>query len=428
MTPNASKPLLPATADDTVSRWHVMTHLEVDQFRKWFDYVNAERFRNNEPLIRPFYPYEFLRGRLSDTPDTTPNAHRVFRRFVFLKATEKDVNELIYSPANLQSHVRLRRYLTPSGTQAFVREDMMEEFLQACVAYRDRFELAPSNDDIAVMDKVKINSGIYKGYEATVVRAKLHKGQLILDLAIPMVSGQIDIHMNGVSARDVKPVNPAGINALRADFIRYTQRQVLDILSRRAAQLERAERERKQAKLSQPSLAASLTLTERQKVELKPYLEDSDMLERLLRYRGYEITNRSANAHFQALMLICAHLCKDTRTEQSLLTTVLSLLTPSSQPSAIIHQPSALSPLAPHPSSPATVPVASASVPSTLDPRPSTLDPLTSDTDAYLCIALKVATDDPAYRDAVKEYIRTRQPKSRHLLSFASLIRKPLRY
>lgn len=414
MTPNASKPLLPATADDTVSRWHVMTHLEVDQFRKWFDYVNAERFRNNEPLIRPFYPYEFLRGRLSDTPDTTPNAHRVFRRFVFLKATEKDVNELIYSPANLQSHVRLRRYLTPSGTQAFVRDDMMEEFLQACVAYRDRFELAPSNDDIAVMDKVKINSGIYKGYEATVVRAKLHKGQLILDLAIPMVSGQIDIHMNGVSARDVKPVNPAGINALRADFIRYTQSQVLDILSRRAAQLERAERERKQAKLSQPSLAASLTLTERQKVELKPFLEDSDMLERLLRYRGYEITNRSANAHFQALMLICAHLCKDTLTEQSLLTTVLSLLTPS----AIIHQPSDLSPLDPRPS--------------TLDHLPSSIihqpSALSSDTDAYLCIALKVATDDPAYRDAVKEYIRTRQPKSRHLLSFASLIRKPLRY
>ena len=414
MTPNASKPLLPATADDTVSRWHVMTHLEVDQFRKWFDYVNAERFRNNEPLIRPFYPYEFLRGRLSAPPDTTPNAHRVFRRFVFLKATEKDVNELIYSPANLQSHVRLRRYLTPSGTQAFVRDDMMEEFLQACVAYRDRFELAPSNDDIAVMDKVKINSGIYKGYEATVVRAKLHKGQLILDLAIPMVSGQIDIHMNGVSARDVKPVNPAGINALRADFIRYTQSQVLDILSRRAAQLERAERERKQAKLSQPSLAASLTLTERQKVELKPYLEDSDMLERLLRYRGYEITNRSANAHFQALMLICAHLCKDTRTEQSLLTTVLSLLNPS----AIIHQPSALSPLDPRSS--------------TLDHLPSSIihqpSALSSDTDAYLCIALKVATDDPAYRDAVKEYIRTRQPKSRHLLSFASLIRKPLRY
>ena len=411
MTPNASKPLSPATADDTVSRWHVMTHLEVDQFRKWFDYVNAERFRNNESLIRPFYPYEFLRGRLSDTPDTTPNAHRVFRRFVFLKATEKDVNELVYSAANLQSHVRLRRYLTPSGTQAFVRDDIMEEFLQACVAYRDRFELAPSNDDIAVMDKVKIKSGIYKGYEATVVRAKLHKGQLILDLAIPMVSGQIDIHMNGVSARDVKPVNPAGINALRADFIRYTQSQVLDILSRRAAQLERAERERKKAIPGQPSLAASLTLTERQKVELKPFLEDSDMLERLLRYRGYEITNRSANAHFQALMFICAHLCKDTLTEQSLLTTVLSLL--NSQFSILNSQ---------LPSNP------SSNHQSSIISHPSHLSPLTSDSDAYLCIALKVATDDPAYRDAVKEYIRTRHPKSRHLIAFASLIRKPLRY
>ncbi|MBR0273425.1 MAG: hypothetical protein IJQ59_04960 [Bacteroidaceae bacterium] len=393
MTPNASKPSSPATsADDTISKWHVMTHLEVGQFRKWFDLVNAERFRNNEPLIRPFYPYEFLRGRLNDTPDVTPNVHRVFRSFVFLKATEADVNELVYSAANLQSHVRLRRYLTPSGKQAFVRDDMMEEFLQACIAYRDRFELAPSNDDIAVMDKVKIKNGIYSGYEATVIRAKLHKGQLFLDLAIPMVSGQINVHMNGVSARDVKPLNPIGINALRADFIRYIQSQVLDILTRRAAQLEQAERERKQAAAERRSLAATLTLTERQKVELQPFLEDSDMLERLLRYRSYEVTNRSANAHFQALMLICAHLCKDTRTEQSLLTTVRTLLSTSS-----------------------------------LNPQPSSLT-LSSDTDAYLCIALKVATDDPAYRDAVKEYIRARQPKSRHLLAFASLIRKSIRY
>ena len=378
-----------------------MTHLEVEQFRKWFDFVNAERFRNNEPLIRPFYPYEFLRGRL----DNKTNAHRVFRHFVFLKGTEKDITELVYSAANLQSHIRLRRYLTPAGKQAFVPDDMMEEFLQACVAYRDRFELTPPDDTIAVKDKVKVKNGIYKGYEATVVRAKLHKGKLILDLAIPMVTGQIDIHMNGVSARDVTPLHPAGINALRADFIRYTQNQVLDILTRRAAQLEQAERERKQAAAERRSLAATLTLTEREKVELKPFLEDSDMLERLLRYRGYEITNRSANAHFQALMLICAHLCKDTRTERSLLTKVQSLLNPST-----LHP----SPSTPNPS------------PLTLhQSRPSTL---ASDTDAYLCIALKVATDDPAYRDAVKEYIRVRQPKSRHLLAFTSLIRKSVRY
>ena len=408
--PNNIHPVTPA--DDSISKWHVMTHLEVDQFRKWFDYANAERFRNNEPLIRPFYPYEFLRGRL-DEEKKQANAHRVFRHFIFLKGTTRDINELIYSPANMQSYVRLRRYLTPSGEQAFVRDDMMEEFLQACVTYRERFELIPSNDDIAVQDKVKIKNGIYKGYEATVLRAKLHKGQLILDLAISMVSGQIDIRMNGVSARDVKPLNPAGINALRADFIRYTQDQVLEILSRRAAQLERAERERKQAAAERRSLDA--TLTERQKLELQPFLEDSDMLERLLRYRTYEITTRSANAHFQALMLICAHLSKDTRTEQSLLTTVHSLLncTAPQHPIANSQRPTP----SPHP------PTANSQLP-TPNPQPS----LTSDTDAYLCIALKVATDNPAYRDAVKEYIRVRQPKSKRLLAFASLIRKSVRY
>ena len=417
--PNDIHPVTPA--DDSISKWHVMTHLEVDQFRKWFDYANAERFRNNEPLIRPFYPYEFLRGRL-DEEKKQANAHRVFLHFIFLKGTTRDINELIYSPANMQSYVRLRRYLTPSGEQAFVRDDMMEEFLQACVTYRDRFELIPSNDDIAVQDKVKIKNGIYKGYEATVLRAKLHKGQLILDLAISMVNGQIDIRMNGVSARDVKPLNPAGINALRADFIRYTQDQVLEILSRRAAQLERAERERKQAAAERRSLDA--TLTERQKLELQPFLEDSDMLERLLRYRTYEITTRSANAHFQALMLICAHLSKDTRTEQSLLTTVQSLLLNGSNPQHSA-RPKDASTLRRTPNTPlGRRTLRHFEEHPTASPQPS----LTSDTDAYLCIALKVATDNPAYRDAVKEYIRVRQPKSKRLLAFASLIRKSVRY
>ena len=87
-----------------------MTHLDMARFRAWFDYVNAERLQENLPIIQPFYPYEFLGGRLRDIRvvrdyDDRPvivkeNAHKVMRRFVFLKATESDIHSLVYSTAN----------------------------------------------------------------------------------------------------------------------------------------------------------------------------------------------------------------------------------------------------------------------------------------------------------------------------------------
>ena len=370
-------------------KWFVMTHLDIERFRKWFDYVNAERYQNNQHLIQPFYPYEFMKGRIKKTvgtsadeyktTDVTENAHLVFRRFVFLKATEDDIQKLVYSPNNIGSRVRLRRYLNPSGEQAIVRNDMMEEFFKACVAYRDRFELTPPMKEISVMDKVVVAKGLYQGYEATVERVKLVKGHLLLNLSLPMVADQISVRMKNVNASDVRPKQATDSSALRVDFIRYIQDNLLGILTRRASQLERAEREKK----------TSAFLTAQQRDELQSFLQDSEMLERMLRYRSYEISTRSANAHFQALMLICAHLCKDTALEEKLINVVQQLLG-----------------------------------------SPANVDDLVikSDADAYLCIALKIATNKPVYRDKMKEYIRVRQPKSRQLHEFTALIRKDVKF
>ena len=369
-----------------------MTHLEIDRFREWFDYVNAERLRDNRPLIQPFYPYEFLKGRIHDDrasiggnkqkEPVTVDAHSELRRFVFLKGTCSDINELVYSDANLLSDVRLRRYLDPTGEQALVPDDEMSRFLQSCMDYRERFELAPPQKSISFMDRVQIRSGLYQGYEATVVRARLSRGTLHLDLALPMLKNRINIHMKDVPSKDVIPLNPVDVNALRSDFIRYTQTHLLDILSHRAFLMEQAEREKRRSH-NNPSAALTRSLNERHKSDLETFRQDADLLERILRYRDYEIDNASARAHFTALMLITAHLCRDSRVELLLRDTVLQLL-----------------------------------------------DQVRKDSDirAYLLIAMKISTDKPSYRDEVKDYVRRRQPKSTQLRSFVTLICKKVRY
>ena len=433
-----------------------MTHLEMARFQKWFSNVNAMRLRDGLPVIQTFYPYDFLRGRIRDTRETADakqqkttvkaDAHVEFRRFVFLKATDKDIRDLVYSKENLDSFIRLRRYLDPSGHQALVRDAVMREFFQACLDYRERFELSPSLEGVKALDQVKIISGPYKGYEATVVSIKLVNGRLDLRLAIPMVHGQIDIHRKNVSAKEVVPLNPSDASALRADFIRYTQDSLLDILSARAAALEKAERAHRRPSSSSPvppfgsaplssvsggsaagspassaspsgpspsgssplngpvsgglsagspaSPSGSSPLNGPVSAGFPPssdlslYRRHAELLTTLYHYRDYEIQNPSAEAHFTALMLICAHLCQDAKGEKELQQRALAQLEAIN---------------AKGPAKAAT------------------------DTRTYLWIALKISTGDPQYRDLAKDYIRTKQPKSPQLRQFVTLISKKVR-
>ena len=111
---------------------------------------------------------------------------------------------------------------------------------------------------------------------------------------------------------------------------------------------------------------------------------DADMLSRLYRYRNHEIKNEAARSHFMALMLICAHLCRYTADEKQLRKQILEVLTDINQ---------------------------------------RRQSKIATDARAYLWIALYISTQDPAYRDAAKQYVHDFQPKSSKLRSFVSLIR-----
>ena len=113
--------------------------------------------------------------------------------------------------------------------------------------------------------------------------------------------------------------------------------------------------------------------------------QDADMLTRIWRYRNYEVENAAARQHFLSLMLICAHLCRFREDEKEL----------KAQLQAALEEINRRSPS-----------------------RAAT------DTRAYLMIALYIVTRDPAYRDAVKQYVRDNDPKSSRLRRFVSLIRQ----
>jgi len=333
-------------ASDDNTRWFVMTHLEMKRFQEWLKAENAQRLCEGRSIIEPFYPHDFLNADVSAD----------FANFVFLKATEADVDGLVNDKRNTQSRIRLMYYLDTDGSHATVPGKMMQDFLQACIKYRGQFEITPPIGSIEAMDKVMIKSGPFAGYEASVVRVQLSRGAIHLELAVQFVSGVMNIRMCDVDKNKVTILNHDSADAVRSDFIEYTQNHLLTILGHRVKRV------------------SDETVNRR----------DAEMLTRLYRYRFHQVKNESARHHFMALMLICAHLCHYKAEETVLRGDVLDILSEMNKKSE---------------------------------------SKAATDTRTYLWIALYISTYDPAYRDAIKQYVRDYQPKSTKLRRFVSLIR-----
>ena len=319
--------------------WYIMTHLDMKRFMKWLKTENAQRLKDGKAIIEPFYPYDFLKNADSSVSGD-------FVNIVFLKTTEADINNLVNDERNKRSHIRLRHYLDTNGRVATVPDRKQ----------RGQYEIVPPISSIEAKDKVRITSGPFAGNEATVERVQLSHGTIHLELSVELVSGVMNIRMCDVDKNKVTIINRDSADAIRTDFIDYTQNHLLTILKHRVNREE------------------DTTVNRR----------DADMLTRLYRYRNHEVKNEAARAHFLALMLICAHLCRYTADETMLREQVLLALE---------------------------------KVNSKSESKAAT------DTRAYLWIALYISTHDPVYRNAAKQYVRDCQPKSAKLRSFVSLIR-----
>lgn len=356
-------------ATDNAPHWFVMTLLNTKLFRDLLKTENAQRLATGKTLIEPFYPTDFLKKQesiqaqhksgyrsLKSQRDEEVVVSEYFSRFVFLKGTESDIDSLIDDKHNSDLRIGLMRYLDTDGTSAIVPDKMMHDFLQACVSFGGRFEIAPPLRSVETMDKVRIISGPFAGHEASVTRVQFSHGAIHLDLSIQMVSGVMNIRMTDVKKNQIAILSRDTNDAIRTDFIEYTQNHLLTILEHRIKRVD------------------DKTVNQR----------DADMLTRLYRYRRHQVKNEAARYHFMALMLICAHLCRYTEDEIELRDELMEIL---------------------------------AEINGKSESKAST------DTRTYIWIALYISTNNPAYRDAAKEYIRLHQPKSAKLRRFVSLIR-----
>ena len=344
--------------EGSIPKWYVMTHPQTMSLEQALRETNVQRMQSGQPLIESFTPYRFIKERpRPERPINGAAPSEEIRNLVFIYAPLDTIREIKRVGPLYAVYTHLHYYRDQHGDCITVPDRMMRIFFNDCVNQRSRYEVWPSITGLKKEDKVRIMTGPFTGTDANVVEVSHSKGKLNLVLAIPLANGLVNICMRHVTRRQIYIPDQVSTSALRDDFIEYTQNNLIDILSHRVKGVT------DQATAS----------------------KDVAMLNRLYRYRFYNIEGKVARRHFLALMIICAHLRYDHTAKNAMVAQALAEL------EAINSQG---------------------------ETRAAT------DTRAYLWIALYIATRQSEYRDLVKQYVRQHEPKSPKLRRLVSIIRK----
>ena len=299
---------------DDIPRWFILTHLEPKQIEERLKAENAQRFGSDFPLFEYFVPYQFLKRRVSrqavnddgtDTDYYNPrNREEVkannetraeLRNFIFIKATNLEIEALIGSDWNRWVRNRLQFYRDRQRQRITVPDRMMSQFIDACCNYRDKFDLWPAIDDIEKNETVVLNSGPFMGEKAHILQVRHSNKGITLTVGIEMFSRTMTLRLHNVTPKDIVRQKENAAATLHQDPIEDAQRHLLAILSRKVYRKETDDTARK----------------------------DAATLDRLYNYRHLVISNDAARRHFLALMLICAHLRHDNEGRRELTTQAL---------------------------------------------------------------------------------------------------------
>lgn len=364
--------------------WFVMRHLDMKRFKVWLDVKNTERLDKNDAVIEPFYPYDYLKGRKETTQVVPLTATE--KKFIENKAKGKKVvvpetkTVVAETQNDFQDIVFLKAL--EDDIRALVNDEWNKAFRVQLRYLIDPATKQPARVSNAVMDKFYANCVKYRGRfelcppvdgiekkDRVEIKRGVFSGHEAFVVNVRHKRGELHLDLAvqlvsgimNITLTDVKPQDVVLLNKTSVDAIRDDFMEYI-----------------------QNKLLVIYENRVKTRNDAQTRLKDSAMLSRLFLYSTYHVEGRAAQVHFKALMLICAHLRKDADSEQALREEVLRLLADMNRQS---------------------------------ESKAST------DIRTWLWIALYISTSDVTYRDAAKQYVREKQPKSKKLCQFVRLMR-----
>lgn len=351
-------------------KWYVLTHLDMSRFKRWLDIENARRLGEGKYLLEPFYPYHFLSQRKAHTIATKVMVGGRERTVMTEAVTHEDFRNLVF----------LR------GTEQDVDDIVTGGWNQSFMVRLHYYKDADGNHATVPDKEMKEffeNCVRYRGFfEVCPSVRELVSLDRVEILTGPFAGHEADVvrathSMGGVHLELNVPI-ASGILTVKMKDVRSSQVVRLDTAFSGKIHDDFIER-------SQNKILSVFEHRVKRINDVETRQSDVRKLNEVFRYNQYSVENRAAHAHFRALMLICAHLRHDRQAEETIRGEVESLLEDINRNS------------------------------------PSKAD---TDTRTYLWIALYISTGVPTYREAAKDYVKVRAPKSRKLRKFVSLMRQ----
>lgn len=312
MPRQAAKPVAEAGA-----RWFVMTSTAP---RKTVESLMAENTRRDAqglPTLQIFSPYRFLRGRGDDPEaqtlspamraryekarrqeacgapggaarqqsrpsESSPDAAAALRKFLFIKSTKRQLEDLCYGADHLGVFPELRFYNDAHARHLTVGDREMAQFINLCCNEQLRVEVCGDVEGLEANEKVILNTTEFKGMTAYVVAVEHTRQGTNLQVALTLFSRLLTLRLLNVSEKDVLRASPrSGMQEGR--LVETAKRKLLAVMEHR--------------------LAGSPSAAEMQK--------DQRTLNDLYAFRHHQFATDATRRAFLAMMLICAHLRHD---------------------------------------------------------------------------------------------------------------------
>lgn len=277
-------------------RWWVLRHLKPQIVEMQLSQLNEQRARKGDEALVYFIPHQFAKEAIykkehdkayNKMVKENNDLRSTLHYYLFIKATETDINALVSGDWNRALRLRLTMCRSKSGEPLWATAKDMDGLIALMTEHREMFNLEPSPDGFQIDDKVMLKAKVFKGYEFYVTKVRKKEQGASLTLELPIFNGRFILKTKSVDvAKQHLPVKIQEL--LSPDYVKRVEQALTGITTHRYGRSKAGD--------------------DKQQVE-----SDSTVLHDL-QFLGYmEFDDSAVHNHVRTLLLLHAVLRKDSR-------------------------------------------------------------------------------------------------------------------
>ena len=396
---------------DMQKKWWLLRHHDPKAIDQALMLQNEQRMAAGLEAFVYVIPHQYIKEATHKKDDRAYNEEvdlnnslrSTLHYYLFIKATEKDIRQLVGGEWNRMARSRLVLCRSKNGAPMWARADEMDRLMNLMIRHREMFNLVTAPLDYKVGDTVMLKTKMFEGYEFNIRKFSVRGEGVNLTLEMPLFNGRFVIRTKSKNvSRERLPVKLQQL--LSPDYVRQMEQGLIEILRRRYPRNKRAAGQQLPQNSGGNVTAQQLPVNSKGNIAAQHlhvnskgniaaqhlptplrggvgvgYNSDYENLNNFHFISYMKLDDSPEHHHIRALLLLCAALRKDRRAVGQYVPIIEHLLTDKTK--------------------------------------------ATTDEEAFMMAVLYVATHDVAYRDAAKQYQQTHAVASDTLAQLLTIIK-----